>query len=92
MKTRRIKKFYEMVYNYNYDIIINSLINDYHWGNVISNEIEEFENSDTPMPIDTDDYIVKFNQWLFKKFKNSRQTFRDDLVVKTPRSWYAKST
>jgi len=81
-----------MFNNYNYDYIIDTLVKDYKWGNVITNEIKEFEASDTSMPLDDDDYIVKFNQWLFLKFKNPRQTFRDDLVVRQQMGWYAKST
>jgi len=92
MKRQRIKKFYEMFNNYNYDYIIDILIKDYHWGNVITNEIKEFESSDVSQPIDDDDYIVKFNHWLFLKFKSPERVERDDLVVKPPTSWYAKST
>jgi hypothetical protein len=92
MKNHRIKKFNEMFSNYNYDYIIHVLIKDYHWGNVIVNEIKEFENSDISMPADDDEYIAKFNKWLFFKFKSPERTERDDLVVKPPISWYAKST
>lgn len=91
-KNQKIKKFNEMFSNYNYDYIMEILIKDYHWGNVIVNEIKEFENSDIPTPIDNDDYIIKFNKWLYLKFKSPKKTYSDDIVVKTPTSWYAKST
>jgi hypothetical protein len=75
----------------NYDYVIGILTSkEYGWGNVIVNEIKEFEKNNT-LPSSDDDYIVRFNHWLYKKFKNNR-TFRDDLIVKSPRSWYAKST
>ena len=35
----------------------------------VVNEIKEFENSE-PLPSGDDDYIVQFNHWLYKKFKN----------------------
>ena len=76
----------------NYDYVIGILTSkEYGWGNVIVNEIKEFEKNNT-LPSSDDDYIVQFNHWLYKKFKNNRTLFRDDLIVKSPRSWYAKST
>jgi hypothetical protein len=76
----------------NYDYIIKVLTSkDYGWGNVIVNEIKEFENEEG-LPNGDDDYIVRFNHWLYKKFKNTRTTFRDDLVVKRPKNWYSQRT
>ena len=87
-----IKLFENFDYQPDYDYIINILTSkDYGWGNVIKNEIKEFEKNN-PLPRGDDDYIVQFNHWLYKKFKNNRTLFRDDLTVKSPRSWYAKST
>lgn len=83
---------FEKFHQYNYDYIMDILIKDYHWGNVIANEIKEFEDSDVSMPIDNEDYIAKFNQWLYLKFKSPKRVHRDDLVVKPPTNWYAKST
>jgi len=86
-----LKKFSENQVKFDYDYIIDILTSkEYEWGNVIVNEIKEFENSE-PLPSGDDDYIVQFNHWLYKKFKNPR-TFRDDLVVKRPTSWYYKRT
>lgn len=87
-----LRKFNETKVNFDYDHIINILTSEeYGWGNVITNEIKEFENNNI-LPSNDDDYIVQFNHWLYKKFKNNRTLFRDDLTVKSPRSWYAKST
>ena len=87
-----LKKFNESQVNFNYDYIIDILISkEYGWGNVIINEIKEFENNN-PLPSSDDDYIVQFNHWLYKKFKNPRSLFRDDLTVKRPKNWYSQST
>ena len=88
-----LKYFKESAVNFDYDYIIKILTSEeYGWGNVIINEIKEFENEEG-LPDGDDDYIVRFNHWLYKKFKNPRTTFRDDLVVvKKPTSWYSKRT
>lgn len=81
-----------MVYNYDYDYIIATLIKEYKWGNVIVNEIEEFENSDTKMPIDDSDYIDRFNRWLFQKFIQPENFYKNDIIIRPHIGWYGKST
>jgi len=88
----RIKKFNEMLFNYDYDYIIKILCSEYKWGNTISSEIQEFEKSDSKLPIDTDDYIQKFNRWLFKKFKGPETFYKDDIIINPHIGWYGKST
>ena len=85
-----IKKFYEMANNYNYDYIIDTLVKEYKWGNVIASKTKEFEEEETPS--DSDDYITKFNSWLFKKFNSPDKFYTDDIQMREPTSWYAKST
>ena len=82
-----------MVYNYDYDYIIKILTTtEYKWGNVIINEIENFENSDVSKPIDTDDYIQKFNKWLFNKFIEPEHFYKNNLIIRPHIGWYGKST
>lgn len=76
--------------NYNYEYIINTLCSQYKWGNVISSKTKEFEEEETP--IDSDDYITKFNSWLFKKFNNPDKFYTNGIKIKTPTDWYGKST
>ena len=83
-------KLFEEHGKYNYPYIIHTLCSEYKWGNIIASKTDEFEKEETP--INSDDYITKFNSWLFKKFNNPDKFYTDDVKVKTPTDWYAKST
>jgi len=64
----------------------------YKWGNVIINDIENFENQLDKEPVDEDDYTLKFNSWLFNKHKNPPKFYSDNVDLRQRAGWYAKST
>jgi hypothetical protein len=84
-----IKEFYS---NFNYNRIAKTMKDYYKWGNVIINDIQDFENSLEKEPVDEDDYTMKFNQWLFNKHKNPPKFYSNDVDIRQRAGWYAKST
>ena len=84
-----IKEFYSQ---FNYSRIAKTMKDYYKWGNVVVNDIQDFENSLENVPNDEDDYTMKFNQWLFNKHKNPTKFYSNDLDLRQKSGWYAKST
>ena len=97
-KINNIKLFNESEINessnkFNYDYIINALTKgQYGWGNSIESEIDNFEKSEGYVkPANDNDYILDFDKYLQEL--NKKPNFeKDDLFVKPPIEWYAKST
>lgn len=89
---KKILKFNEHKSQYDYDYIIDKVCKRYKWGNVISGQIEEFEKSDVEKPADDEDFITKFNKWLFDKYKSPPTFYKDTIPIKEPISYYSKST
>jgi hypothetical protein len=86
---RYIKEFYS---NFNYQRIAKTMKDYYKWGNVIINDIENFEDQLDKEPVDEDDYTMKFNSWLFNKYKKPISVYPDNLDLRQRAGWYAKST
>lgn len=71
-------------FNRNYNYIINTLHDEYKWGNAISTEINNFEqSSDFDITMNNNDYILAFNSYLNNKFKTSSKF---NLIVDQPRN------
>ena len=84
----KIKRYSEI---FNYKYIINTLCNEYGFGNAISNEIDNFEKSTYYNNISNDnDYILQFNTYLINK-DIPKNTVKN-ISIKSPTNWYAKST
>lgn len=87
-----VKKFNEMVNNYNYDYIIKTLVRENGWGNTISDLMPDFEKSEFFNPvIDNDSYIIQFNDYLRNNGSSQHQD-RQNITTAEPISWYGKST
>lgn len=84
-----IKEFYSQ---FNYNRIAKTMKDFYNWGNVVINDIQDFESQLDEVPKDEDDYTMKFNQWLFNKHKNPPKFYSDDVDLRQRAGWYAKST